>query len=218
MDPRDNPVKPRRRYDASRRQEKARLTRRRILAAARCLFVAHGYAGTTMKMIAAEAEVALATVELLFRTKVSVLKEMVDVAIAGDDAPIPIAERPAAEAARAERDQQRILELQAHFVRDLTERFAPIHEVVRNAVPADPEIAALWQQMQANRMVGARQLAALIASRGPLRAGVHEETAADIIWTLHDPTFFLDLVTERGWTAEQYEQWLSHLLRSSLLP
>jgi AcrR family transcriptional regulator len=218
MNPRDESVKPRRRYDASRRQEKARLTRRRIVAAAHRLFVEHGYAATTMKMIAAEADVALPTVELLFRTKSAVLKEVVDMAVAGDDAPVPIAERPAAAEARAERDQRRILELQAHFVRNLTERFAPIYEVVRNAAPADQEIGVLWQQMQANRMAGARQFAALLANRGPLRAGVDEETAADIIWTLHDPTLFLDLVKECDWTAEQYEQWLLHLLSSSLLP
>jgi AcrR family transcriptional regulator len=218
MDSRDDPVKPRRRYDASRRQEKARQTRRRILAAAHRLFVEHGYVATTMKTIATEAGVALPTVELLFRTKVGVLKDVVDVAIAGDDVPIPIAERPAAAEARAERDQRRILTLQAHFVRELTERFAPIYEVVRNAASSDPEITALWQQMQANRLVGARQFARLLASRGPLGAGVDEEVAADIIWTLHDPTFFLDLVTQRGWTPEQYERWLVHLLRSSLLP
>jgi hypothetical protein len=42
--------------------------------------------------------------------------------------------------------------------------------------------------------------------------------AADIIWTLHDPTFFLDLVTERAWSVERYEQWLAQMLATSLLP
>ena len=49
-------------YRSPRRREQAEETRRRILAAARRLFVARGYGGTTMETIADDAGVAVQTV------------------------------------------------------------------------------------------------------------------------------------------------------------
>ena len=49
------------------------------------MFVAGGYAGATIRAIAAEAGVSVPTVELLFATKARLLKAAIDVAIAGDD-------------------------------------------------------------------------------------------------------------------------------------
>jgi AcrR family transcriptional regulator len=63
----------------------ARRTRARIIAAAAQQFLAHGCAGTTMRAVALDADVALPTVELAFRTKARLLEAVIDVAIAGDD-------------------------------------------------------------------------------------------------------------------------------------
>jgi tetracycline repressor-like protein len=73
-----------------RRQEAAAETRRRIRQAARQLFVANGYAATSIRAVAERAGVAEKTVYLAFPTKTDLLKE---VAIVGDDQPIPVAER-----------------------------------------------------------------------------------------------------------------------------
>jgi len=77
-----------------RRQKKARQTRRRILAAAAELFTRHGYTVTTIQQIAEQADVAWQTVYSVFGTKAAVLSAVFDVAVAGDDEPIPVAERP----------------------------------------------------------------------------------------------------------------------------
>ena len=83
----------RRSYRSTVREQQARLTRRRILDAARAAFVARGYAGTTVRGIAAGAGVSVPTVELLFGTKAAVLKAAIDVAIVGDDEPVPVLDR-----------------------------------------------------------------------------------------------------------------------------
>src|SRR5947209_7539328 len=91
-----------RRYHSPRRAEQARRTRATILAAARDAFLATGYAGTTMRAVAVAAGVSLPTVELAFGTKARLLAGVIDVAIAGDDEPLPVLARgPAAEAAAA---------------------------------------------------------------------------------------------------------------------
>ncbi|HYS38908.1 MAG TPA: helix-turn-helix domain-containing protein, partial [Pseudonocardiaceae bacterium] len=61
-------------YRSSRREAGARRTRRRVLEAAGSVFVAGGYAGATIRAIAAEAGVSVPTVELLFATKARLLK------------------------------------------------------------------------------------------------------------------------------------------------
>src|SRR5215831_2309595 len=83
-----------RRYRSPRRQLQAHATRSRIIAAAAHQFLARGYAGTTMRAVAADAGVALPTVELGFGTKARLLKAAIDVAIAGDDDPVPMLDRP----------------------------------------------------------------------------------------------------------------------------
>ena len=51
-------------YRSLRREMQARRTRARVVAAAAQRFLAHGYAGTTMRAVALNAGVALPTVEL----------------------------------------------------------------------------------------------------------------------------------------------------------
>src|SRR3954468_20280223 len=76
-------------YRSSRREAEARRTRRRVVEAAGSVFVAGGYAGATIRAIAAQAGVSVPTVELLFGTKARLLKAAIDAAIAGDDEAVP---------------------------------------------------------------------------------------------------------------------------------
>ena len=82
-----------RQYDSSRRQELARQNRAAVLDAARVRFLRDGYAPTTLNDIAADAGVSVQTVYKTFADKGGVLKAVFDVTLAGDDEPIPIAER-----------------------------------------------------------------------------------------------------------------------------
>ena len=77
-----------------RRQKRARQTRRSILAAAHELFVRQGYARTTIQQIADQADVAWQTVYAVFGGKPAILSAVFDVAVAGDDEPVPVPERP----------------------------------------------------------------------------------------------------------------------------
>src|SRR6476469_8560969 len=82
-----------RRYDSPARAQAALETRRRIRAAAADLFVASGYAATSMRAIAAAAGVSERTVFLAFPTKAVLLGECVRAAIRGDDEDTPLLAR-----------------------------------------------------------------------------------------------------------------------------
>ena len=74
-------------YSSPKRQAQARETRRTILGAAHELFVAAGYAATTIQAIADEADVAVQTVYAVFGTKRELLRQLIEDTIKGDDEP-----------------------------------------------------------------------------------------------------------------------------------
>ncbi len=70
-----------------------RPARAKILDAACALFTTTGYAATTIKQIAARACVSSQSVYFVFGNKRSVLSSLLDVTIAGDDAPVATLDR-----------------------------------------------------------------------------------------------------------------------------
>src|SRR6476660_5612155 len=103
-------------YRSPQREEQARRTRQRVVDAATALFLRRGYAGATVPAIAAEAGVSVPTVELLFGAKARLLKAAIDVAIAGDDEPVPVLERSWADTARKARTAAEFLAVVAGVI------------------------------------------------------------------------------------------------------
>src|SRR6478672_6190273 len=144
------PVKTKRRYDSPRRREQAAATRRGILQAAQRLFERDGYAATTMAAIAAEAGVALKTVYVAFETKSGLLRALWHLLLRGDEADVPVADRPWYREVVDEPDPQRQLRLNARNARLVKERAAALMRVIRDSAPADPDIASLWDRIQSD--------------------------------------------------------------------
>ena len=95
-------VKDRRKYSSAVRDEQAARTRARILDAAAELFFERGYARTTMKDIAARAEVARDTVHAIFGSKARVLTGLVDLRLVPDGTVTNVTQRADAQAIRTE--------------------------------------------------------------------------------------------------------------------
>ena len=76
------------------RDQRAAATRAAILAAAEELFLRDGYARTSMKAVATQAGVSEKTMYLTFSTKANLLRQVIQLAVQGDEAPTPISERP----------------------------------------------------------------------------------------------------------------------------
>src|SRR6476469_10272994 len=141
-------VKGRRRYDSSGRQEQARRNRMAILDAARRSFLDVGYAATTMRAGAAEAGVSVETVYKAFGNKAGLVKAVFDVAVVGDDEPVPLMEREFVRRNRAEPDPRKKLQAYgAHLARTIP-RAGPVQLVVRDAAAGDAGAAEVWEQLQ----------------------------------------------------------------------
>jgi len=97
-------AKPSRTYRSPLRDEQVRGTRRAVVAAAHDLFVEHGYAATTIDAVAERAGVSRKTVFSAVGGKAVLLKLALDWALAGDDEPVPLADRPEVRQERRETD------------------------------------------------------------------------------------------------------------------
>lgn len=209
------PVK-RRSYDSPKRHEQALATRRSILDAARVLFLDGGYAGTTIQAIADAAGVAVQTVYATFGNKREVLTQLVDVAVAGDDEPIPLAERFELQAIDDEPDQRRRVVLQARLIRQILERAGPLGAVARQATVVDPQFAELWDGQMRVRRIGLGEAARSIAGRDGLR--IELDAAGDLLWALSGPEAYEMFIRDLGWSFDEYESWLSDVIERMLLP
>jgi AcrR family transcriptional regulator len=210
-------VKPRRRYDSPRRRDQAAATRRQILDAAQRLFERQGYAATSMAAIASEAGVALKTVYIAFDTKSGLLRAVWHRQLRGDEEPVPVPERAWFREVLDEPDAERQLRLAARASVAVKVRAGALIEVIRAAAPGDPDIADLWRRIQIEFHDNQRSIVESLAEKGALKRGLDVARASDIMWTLNHPSVYWLLANDRRWSAEEYERWLTDLLRAQLL-
>ena len=199
------------------RGEKALATRRRILEAARELFIARGFAATTIEEIASHAGVAVQTIYFVFGNKRTVLKELVDISCAGEDDPVPPLERPWVRKVLAAPDARTQISLYVKSIRRIHERVSPVLEVVRKAAASDPDVAELWEQNKRHRLDVHSYVVGLLADAGALRSGLDVTQAIDIAYGLLSQELFSVMVNDRRWTASRWAKWAHESLSAQLL-
>ncbi|WP_101789560.1 TetR/AcrR family transcriptional regulator [Nonomuraea indica] len=201
---------------AGKRAQKAQETRRRILEAALELFVLNGYGATNLQDVATKAGVAVQTIYFVFGNKRTLLKELVDVTIAGDDEPVATMDRPWYVEALAAGTARDMLHAYVAGTTSVLERVAPIGKVLDEACASDPEVAALWPHDVDPRYVVQEKAAEALVGKPGARTEVPVAEAADLLYGLLSPELYLLLVRGRGWTRERWERWVGETLRAQL--
>jgi AcrR family transcriptional regulator len=91
----------------------------------------------------------------------------------------------------------------------------PVLSAFRRAAGSDPKITTAYEHYERRRWTDLRPIADTLAPR--LRPGVNADEAADVIWSLLDPTAAEGLVHRRGWSVEQWATWVTTALERLLL-
>ena len=206
---------PPRRYDSTRRRQQAQQNRHTVLAAARQRFLAQGYATTTIAEIARDAGVSVEMVYKAFATKAGVLKALFDVSVAGDDEPIPMAQRDVIQNVINATEATRKLEIYAEHLASTMPRSAPVQLLARDGAASSPDAAEVWKQIRQETLTAMTAFASDLARTGKLRVSARQ--ARDVLWTYHAPELYELLVLERGWSATRYGKFIAHALIDALL-
>ena len=206
-----------RRYESAHRQEQAGQTRTAILAAAAKLFVDPGYAATPLTAVAAEAGVAVQTVYKVFGSKKSLLSALVDVTVAGDDEPVPLAQRQFVADIGALTDARAKLARYAQHLTETHDRQAQVMLALAGAATADPDAAAIWRKNVDERRHGMTMFAGELVSTGQLRPDHTVDTVADVLWLAMDVRNYDWLVRQRGWPVERFEEWYVDTVAAAVL-
>ncbi len=191
------------------REERAAVTRRRILDAARRRLFEDGYAATTLRAVAAEAGVAVQTVYAVFGSKAAILAELRALAV---NLPEADAEW---RAAMAEPTPQLRLTRFARSVRIRWELAGDIVRVHQDAVRVDPSLRPGLAAAEARRHAG---IAAFVRGiETDLGAGINIERSIGIVNALTLYAVYEELVAVQGWTPDAYEAWLGESLAAGVL-
>ena len=205
-------------YDNTTRAAQSHETRQRILEAARTLMLERGYRATTIAAIARHAAVHVDTVYELVGRKPIVLRELIEQAISGTDRAVPAEDRRYVADIRAEPNPRRKVAIYAQATREIHVRMAPLVLAVRDAAATEPDAKHIWQNISRRRATNMRKLARELGEVGGLRQDLSIDEAADVIWATNSAELFLMLTTERGWTPDRYQHWLTDAWCRLLLP
>jgi AcrR family transcriptional regulator len=210
-----DPVK--RTYHSPARAAAAAVTRARIREAATRLFVQQGYVATALRQVAAEAGVGERTLYDACPTKAALFAHALGVAIAGDEQPVPVADRPEIAATREESDPRAAITQLVAYSTALLERAGDLIMVSVEAAGADADMRAAADAGASATHRLHLDFAEKLRGRGALRDGLDTVTAADVLYVLGSPHTHQLLRRHRGWSAEQYRDWLERALIRELL-
>ena len=198
-------------YQSPTRQRQADETRTRIAAAARKLLEEHGYAGMTMEAVAQKAGVAVATVYAVFRSKTGILSEILDAARFDDSYQNLVRE------AMHTSDPRERMRFPARIARRIYEAEHSVLDLLRGAGAVAPALAQSESERECTRYDAQGGMIQYLVRSRSLRRGLDPQHARDILWSLTSRDLYRLLVRDRGWTAQQYEDWLANTLVETLV-
>ncbi len=166
--------------------------------------MAHGYAVTTITEIAKTAGVAHQTVYFIFGSKAGLLAAIMDLQIVGDLDPAPLLERPQVKRLSTIRTPERRLKHLVNVALEITERLAPVYEIVRGGA-ADAEIRELLDRHEEQRWRSLRTMLGELAN--DLADGVDLDEGTDRLYALLSHETYWLLVHRRRWTNTRWRRY-----------
>lgn len=205
-------------YDTSRRRAAAAETRREVLRAARLLFAAHGYAGTSVAEVARRAGVAVDTVYASVGRKPQLLLAVHDMVLAGGDDPVPVEQRAYVQLIRAAPTAREKITHYAQALARILPETAPLLTSLRRAGETDAACRIAYDGLMERRAANMRLFTADLRATGELRDDLDDDVVSDLIWSMNGPEFY-ELWSSRGRPDRDYarllvEVWTRTLLRT----
>jgi AcrR family transcriptional regulator len=204
-------TKKKRAYRSVARQRQAGDTRERIADAAYQLLLEKRYEGMTIDAIAQRAEVSPQTVYAVFRSKAGILAELLDRTSFGTGYQDLVRQ------AREKEFPPDRLRFAARIARHIFESQSETIDLLQGVSLVTPELADLIKEREWHRYDSQKSMVDFISERGWLQPSINPGKARDILWAFTSREFYGMLVRQRGWSPQDYEEWLGNVLVSELL-
>jgi hypothetical protein len=166
-------------------------------------------------------EVAGVSVEMVYKgfdNKPDLVRQILGAAVAGDDEPIALVDRPAMQAAHHARSGAQIVAAFADLSTDILVRIGPLLATLLVAGRAgEPELREIAHTANEQRLADIRRIIDAVYATGDLHPALDPARAADILWTIGSPEVHQQLTADRGWSNEDYSSWLTATLQAVLL-
>jgi AcrR family transcriptional regulator len=177
-------------------------TRADVLDAASRLFAERGWAGTGMRDVARAAAVSVETVYATFGSKAGLLKSTLEIAVAGDDEQVPMADRPVYTAIGTGRTTGDRIEMSARLIAGINERSCRLARAIRQGATTDDTLAAVVAELEGQRRRSLADVASLIMGTHP------DPGQIDELWVQTGDQVYALLVDECRWSRVRYRSWL----------
>lgn len=204
-------IQKKRTYNAENRNAQAAQTRNRILEAAKQLFQLEGFECVTIDKLAQAAEVSIPTVYSLFQSKRGVLFALMDEALPTEQFNALVEE------GKKEKSAKKRLMITAKLSRQLYDSERAQIDIFQGASVLAPEFKEQQKEREQRRYVRQEEFVNTLMKDKALLKGLSLSQARDILWTFTGRDIYRMLVVERGWSSDQYENWLAQLLIKTLI-
>lgn len=197
-------------YDSSSRRARAAETRRRVLDGARRLFAERGVDAATIEELAGAADVSVATVYALFRSKIGILKALIDGVFFGE------AYEALAERIKRTDDPIALLRITASISRTIFDHEARDIGLIRGSSALSPDLKRVEVEFEQRRYELQEGRARLLVASYPAARALGLPRVREILWMFTGRDIYRMFVLERGWTSDAYEEWLAATLIQTL--
>lgn len=198
-------------YNTQSRQAQARANQERILASAKELFEVQGFDKVTIEQIAAHAQVSAPTIYALFKSKIGILKAVLDTALSTQQHAALV------ERGKFEKTPAKRIATAAIIARQLYDAERKQLGAFQDVSILDPVFKKLEVQRESRRYKRLQEAVENLAKENALAPGLDHKKAHDIMWAFTGRDLYRMLVIERGWSSQEYEEWLANLLARMIL-
>jgi AcrR family transcriptional regulator len=195
-------------YNSTLRSEQAAATRARVISVAGACFAEDGYTATTLRSIAGRAGVSVETVQAT-GAKRALLMAAFDQIFTGETDEKHFSERNGIAEALADPDTIGVMHRIARWIADGNVRVSGLWRAITAAAASDLEIAAYHHEHLARMRTQTAEIITALQADGRIDPPRTVTQTADLVWNAQLPDTRLRLVTDAGWTHEDYTAWLA---------
>lgn len=198
-------------YKSTARDTQAAKTKARILHSAKHLFESEGFEYVTIEKIAQGADVSIPTIYSLFQSKIGLLRAVMDVALPHNQFEALVEE------SIMEKSPKKRLRISAKIARQMYDAERVQMGMFQGVAVLAPELREFEKEREMRRYNRQEVTIQAMVQDNSLIKKLSISHARDILWALTGRDLYRMFVIEKGWSSDEYEEWLAQSLIINLI-